>query len=82
MTDRNLRQHWGRRLAIIRRQRGITQTALSAMTGISTQQLHATERVGRANLTDERLATICAALGVTVADVTADEWKKLCGVTK
>jgi transcriptional regulator with XRE-family HTH domain len=81
MTDRIHYQEMGRRIKAVCRFRRITQPQLGAKVGLSANQIHRIETVGRAHLTEERLALIATALGLEVWQIEDSDWMEQCGVT-
>jgi transcriptional regulator with XRE-family HTH domain len=80
VTDRAFYQEMGRRVKAICRSRRMTQPQLGARVGLSANQIHRIETVGRAHLTEERLAQIATALGVEVWQIEDSDWMEQCGV--
>lgn len=67
----------GERLRIIRSAQQVTQSELGAQVGYSAVTIGAIEH-GRMTLRLEKLVLICRALGVTVEDIAATDWRKRC----
>lgn len=67
----------GQRLRIIRLSQQMTQSELGAQVAYSAVMIGAIEH-GRAKLRLEKLVAICRALGVTVEEITATDWRRRC----
>src|SRR5262249_7234541 len=68
---------FGRRLRQLRKQRGLTQPALEALSGVGRAYISALERGERTNPSRDVIQALADALGVTGADLAGAAWVEL-----
>ena len=80
MTDRAHFAEMSRRLRAIRHARRLTQAQLSVRADLGVYIITMIEGYGAVYLRAERMTALATAMGVTVDDVQAEDWRARCGV--